>query len=723
VKKVHFTLLLIYCFSGFLQAQKKNEHFLYPIRCTDSSIVVNGVLDEEAWKWAALATDFFMVLPMDTSQAKLKTEVRMAFDDRFLYISAVNFQSHPVRVESLRRDWNFGKNDNFIFFMDPFDDQTNGFTFGANAAGAEWDGQQYDGGSADLYWENRWFSAVKRYPDRWVFEAAIPFKTLRYKKDITRWGINFSRNDLTIAEKSSWAPVPRQLPTASLAYTGVLDWGAAPPPRSGRNISLIPYLLGGGSKRYQPDTPFDGRIDAGLDVKVAVTSSLNLDATINPDFSQVEVDRQQTNLDRFELFFPERRQFFLENSDLFNNLGFANIRPFFSRRIGLTAPIRGGARLSGRINKDWRIGVMDIQTGETNESAAPAQNFGVLTLQRRVFSRSNITGFVINKQSFDSERFTNQAAYNRNAGLEYNLASKNDMWRGKFLVYKSFDPNRKGDDYAAAGTIRYNNRKFNWSLTQEYVGAQYNPELGYLPRRGYYKTAYSASYLFFPKNKRLLTHGPSIGGLTYMGDFGNSVENENYLSYNFTLRNAAVFSAWTANDYVKLLQEFDPTNLTGIKLAAGTEHIWNAFGTGFTSTPKKLFTYGWETRYGGYYADGTRLRLAVNAAYRVQPYGSLALAAEYNDIQFPGDNVYGLKNASFWLIGPRLDVTFTKKIYFTAFLQYNEQTDNVNLNTRFQWRYAPASDLYIVYTDNYLPEGFAVKSRAFAVKLTYWWGI
>ncbi len=123
--------MLISCFSGFLQAQKKNEHFLYPIRCTDSSIIVNGVLDEETWKGAALATDFFMVLPMDTSQAKLKTEVRMAFDDRFLYISAVNFQSHPVRVESLRRDWNFGKNDNFIFFMDPFDDQTNGFTFGA----------------------------------------------------------------------------------------------------------------------------------------------------------------------------------------------------------------------------------------------------------------------------------------------------------------------------------------------------------------------------------------------------------------------------------------------------------------------------------------------------------------------------------------------------------------------------------------------------------------
>lgn len=723
MKKIATAALLTCCFSSFLSAQKKNVDYRYAIRHTVSPIEINGGLEEETWQTATVATDFFMVLPMDTSRAELRTEVRMAYDERFVYISAVNFQSHPVRIESLRRDWAFGKNDNFIFFMDPFDDQTNGFTFGANAAGAEWDGQQYEGGTADLSWENRWFSAVKRYPDRWVFEAAIPFKTLRYKKNITRWGINFSRNDLTTTEKSSWAPVPRQMPTASLAYTGVLDWDA-PPPRAGRNISLIPYALGGGTKNYRPDEqPFDGRADVGLDAKVAITSSLNLDATINPDFSQVEVDRQVTNLDRFELFFPERRQFFLENSDLFNNLGLTNLRPFFSRRIGLNAPIHGGARLSGRLDKNWRIGVMDIQTGETDDSGAPAQNFGVLTFQRRVLSRSNLTGFFINKQSFDSEQYPNQPAYNRNAGLEYNMASKNDVWRGKFLIFKSFDPNSQGDDYAAAANLRYNNRKFNWELRQEYVGKNYNPEVGYLPRRGYHKTTYNANYNFFTKNKVLLTHSPGVSGFTYMNEFGNSIENETAFFYNLTFRSRDVFIAWVGNNYVKLLEGFDPTNFTGIKIPAGTQHIWNSWGTSFTSRPQSLFTYGWDTRYGGYYANGTRLRLAVNAAYRVQPYGSLALAAEYNDIQFPQDNTYGLINASFWLFGPRLDVTFTKKIYFTAFLQYNEQADNVNLNTRFQWRYAPASDLYIVYTDNYLPEGFAVKSRAFVLKLTYWWSL
>ncbi len=722
MKKSVLTALLTCGLAALLHAQKKNEGFHYAIRRATSAIIVDGALEEQAWKAAAVATDFFMVLPMDTSCADLRTEVRMAYDDRFLYVSAVNFQPHPVRVESLRRDWNFGKNDNFIFFMDPFDDQTNGFTFGANAAGAEWDGQQYDGGTADLYWENRWYSAVKQHPDRWVFEAAIPFKALRYKKDITRWGINFSRNDLTTTEKSSWAPVPRQMPTASLAYTGTLDWDV-PPPRAGRNVALIPYVLGGGTQNYRPNAPFDGRADGGLDAKVAVTSSLNLDATVNPDFSQVEVDRQVTNLDRFELFFPERRQFFLENSDLFNNLGLSNLRPFFSRRVGLNAPIHGGARLSGRLDKNWRIGVMDMQTGETDGHGAPPQNFGVFTLQRRVFSRSNFTGFFINKQSFDREGYPGQPAFNRNAGLEFNPASNNDVWRGKFLFFKSFDPGSQGDDYAAAGNIRYNNRRLTWELRQEYVGEHYNPEVGYLPRRGYHKTTYSAAYNFFPKSRLLLTHSPGVSGFSYMSEWNNSIENETAFFYTLNFRNRDVFTAWVGNNYVKLLDAFDPTNFKGVKIPAGTHHIWNSWGTSFTSRPQSLFTYGWDTRYGGYYADGTRLRLAINAAYRLQPFGSLALAAEYNEIKFPADNAFALPNAYFWLIGPRLDVTFTKKIYFTTFLQYNEQARNVNLNTRFQWRYAPASDLYIVYTDNYLPEGFAVKSRAFAVKLTYWWNL
>lgn len=716
----HLTLFCLLLVAANAIAQKKNERYRLNISKTHLPVKIDGDLSDSLWQKTEVATDFYMVLPMDTSFARLRTEVRMAYDKKFLYVSAVNFQSHRIMVESLRRDWNFGKNDNFIFFMDPFDDQTNGFTFGANAFGAEWDGQQFDGGSANLNWDNRWFSAVKRTPDRWVFEAAIPFKTLRYKKGITRWGINFSRNDLTTTEKSSWAPVPRQMPTASLAYTGVLQWDA-PPPKAGMNISLIPYLLGGVNRNVATDES-DAYADAGIDAKIAVSSAMNLDLTVNPDFSQVEVDRQVTNLDRFELFFPERRQFFLENSDLFNNLGNSTLRPFFSRRIGLNVPIRAGARLSGRIDKNWRVGVMDMQTGPSDDGLTPAENFGVMTFQRRVQSRSNITGFLINKESF--KEGSRAASYNRNAGLEYNLASKNDVWRGKFLYFKSFDQGVRDSAFATSAQIRYNNRKLVWEFQQEYVGHKYNPEVGYLPRPGgYHKSVYNARYYFFPKNNRILTHSPAIMGFTVMNEFGNSVENETALLYDFTFRDRTLFTVWAGNNYIKLLQGFDPTNKNKITLPANTHHIWNSWGTHFESKPQSLFTYGFDTRYGGYYANGTRLRVAGNVAYRVQPYGIFAVSAEYNDIKFPQSNPYGLKNAYFWLISPRIDLTFSKKLYFTTFVQYNEQINNVNLNTRIQWRYAPASDLYFVYTDNYLPEVFSAKSRAFVLKLTYWWNV
>ena len=394
-----FSVALVH-FSSY--GQKKNEAFQYHIHRATSAIKIDGLTDDAAWKDAEVAKNFFMVLPMDTSLARAKTEVRMAYDERNLYVVAVCFQAvaGPNYVESLRNDWNFGKNDNFILFMDPFDDQTNGFAFGTNSAGAQWDGMMYAGGSVDLNWDNKWKSAIKNYNDKWVLELAIPFKSIRYKKDIYRWGINFSRQDLKTSEKSAWAPVPRQFPTAALAYSGILAWDQ-PPPSAGSNVSLIPYTLGGVNKNYENRSSSVYRKDIGFDAKIALTSSLNLDLTVNPDFSQVEVDRQITNLDRFELFFPERRQFFLENGDLFANFGYASIRPFFSRRIGLGVPIRFGARFSGKPDKNWRIGAMNMQTGGVDNTGLPAQNFTVASLQRRVFSRSNIGVIFVNKESLN----------------------------------------------------------------------------------------------------------------------------------------------------------------------------------------------------------------------------------------------------------------------------------------------------------------------------------
>ena len=318
----------------------------------DQPVEIDGKLTEDIWENSEQAKDFYRILPIDTGFASAQTEVMVAFDETHLYMALICHDTTQGKrpVESLRRDFSFGLNDNFLVFIDTYNDQTNGFSFGISAAGAQWDGLQANGGFVSLNWDCKWYSAIENYPDKWIAEFAIPFRSIRYQEGVKEWGINFSRLDLKQNEKSSWAPVPRQFQSANLAYTGTLSFAEAPP-KLGTRFSLIPYLAGGLSREFdnpdRPDTETTG--DVGFDAKVTLSTSMNLDLTVNPDFSQVEVDRQVTNLDRFELFFPERRQFFLENSDLFASLGSESIRPFFSRRIGLNVPVIAGARLSGKL--------------------------------------------------------------------------------------------------------------------------------------------------------------------------------------------------------------------------------------------------------------------------------------------------------------------------------------------------------------------------------------
>jgi hypothetical protein len=725
MRQLLLTILILISIVPFLFAQKINSKYQLHIQKASSEILIDGAIDEQAWEDAEIATDFFMITPMDTSFARVRTDVRMTYDDENLYLLVENFHAveGPYMVESLRRDFSFGKNDNFLLFMDPFDDQTNGFSFGANAAGAQWDGIMYNGGSVDLSWDNKWRSKVTNYDDKWVFEAAIPFKSIRYKKGITEWGINFSRLDLKTTEKSGWAPVPRQFPSASLAYTGSLIWDQAPP-QTGANISVIPYALGGIKKDISSNGDTEYRREVGLDAKIGLTSSLNLDLTVNPDFSQVEVDRQVTNLDRFELFFPERRQFFLENGDLFASFGYETIRPFFSRRIGLNAPIQFGARLSGKINKDWRIGAMNMQTGEVEEDGLPSQNFTVLALQRQVGARSNITGMFINKQSlnYNPDPDAEQPIYsqfNRNAGLEYNLASSNNLWTGKAMFMKSFAPNQVGDGFVHAANLKYSSGNLTWNWEHQYVSKNYTAEVGYVPRNGFYKINPEASYLFFPKSEKILNHGPKVGVRYFFNTDGEKTDNTTFLAYNIKWRSQSTFQAWVSTDYVLLQRPFDPTNYSGDTLARGTEHQWYATGAEFTSKPQSVFTYAFTTRLGGYYADGKRYNVTADIGYRFQPFVSIALSANYNSIHLP-EPWY---NTNFWLVGPRVDVTMTNTLFFTAFVQYNEQIENINLNTRFQWRFKPASDIFLVYTDNYLPAPFYTKNRSVVLKFTYWWNI
>ena len=723
MKSVAYILFLLLLLSQTADAQKRNESYELHIIKTTTPIFIDGETNDEGWSNAQFADNFNMMLPMDTSKARVRTDVRMTYDDENVYVLAECYNLVPGSfiVESLRRDFAYTKNDNFLLFIDPFEDATNGFSFGANAAGAQWDCNIFEGFKYDLNWDQKWTSIVKNTKEKWVFEAAIPFKSIRYKQGSSRWGINFARLDLKTTEKSSWTPIPRQFPTASLAYTGVLVWDA-PPPTPHFNVSVIPYVLGGVTKNYESGAKPAYRKEIGVDAKISLTPSLNLDLTVNPDFSQVDADRQVTNLDRFELFYPERRQFFLENGDLFANIGYATLRPFFSRRIGLGSPIHYGIRLSGKIDKYWRIGLMNIESARNEVTGLPTQNYTVANLQRKIFARSNIGIFVVNKQSFglintDStgKRLFNM--YNRNVGLEYNLASANNFWTGKMMFIKSFVPGKQTNDIVNAGNLQYSVRKWTVSTQYEYVGKNYIAEAGYVPRSDYFKINPIVLRNFFPKRGIVLSHGPKISSTVYYDRGLRCTDYEHQLIYNILFRSQALLAPWVSSDYVKLLSPFDPTNLLKDTLARYSKHYWTAFGADFTSKPQSIFTYTFSTRYGGYYANGKRFVFSTELGYRWQPYLNISLAANYNDIHLP----IPWNHVKFLLIGPRIDVTMSNKLFFTGYLQYNEQTENMNVNFRFQWRYKPASDLFLVYTDNYFPENFAVRNRALVMKVNYWW--
>ena len=729
-----FIFLLVY-FSA--NSQKINEAYQFQIKSATSKIRIDGNLDDEAWKSTDVAKDFWLRIPTDTCKATNKTEVRLTYDDDFLYVSAICFKQKggDVTVESMKRDYSIPANDCFQFILEPFNDLTNGFMFGVNAAGAQLDGLIYEGQSFNLSWDNKWFSETKILDDRWVLEMAIPFKSIRYKKGETRWGVNFVRNYPNAAETSNWTKIGRQYYGLTLAFTGVLAWNT-PPPTPKSNISIIPYLLGGISKDFQNNTDATFRKDFGGDAKIAITSALNLDLTINPDFSQVDVDKQVTNLSRFELFFPERRQFFLENSDLFNNFGLDGLRPFFSRRIGLGVPISYGARLSGKLNNNLRVGAMNIQTNSlelTDSTKRPSQNFTAFVLQQKIFKRSSIGLMFLDKESLNFNEKINRGFtdYNRNVGFEYNLASANNLWTGKAMVMKSFSPNKIGNDVMQAYNLSYKALHWNISLQYENVGQNYNPEIGYVPRRGYYRfSSPEIYYAIYPKKESSGTffQAPYIMFDYYWNSNGELTDAVNQFQYFLFRKTNSILQAYLTTNFYKLQYDFDPTNEgNNDVLKAGSEHRYNTFGLVYSSSPRKKYTLRFGGEYGGYFGSGKLSDLSLTVGYRFQPYVSISANinnVDISDVRIPIENKPDkIVNSNFWLVSPKVDITFSNKLFWTTFVQYNEQRQNVNINSRLQWRYQPASDIFLVYTDNYLPGSLTIKNRAIVLKWTYWWNL
>jgi hypothetical protein len=741
-KYIYF-YIFVFCFLvPGLQAQRSvnQDDYRVQIKRAKTEISVDGDLAEEAWLHSEVADNFWMSFPVDDKRvdAELQTEVRMVYDDDYIYFGVVCYGDDNYVIQTLKRDTDFWSGDAFALVIDPVNQQTNGFVFGVNPAGVQMEsliqgeiGRRGNGGSGmNTAWDNKWFSQVKSFEDRWTIEIAIPFKTLRFKSKSRVWGINFVRGDAKTNSFHTWAPVPVQFRGLDLGYAGAMIWDN-PPKRVRNNISIIPYTLGSYSQDFDENEPRNFNGNAGFDAKVAITSSLNLDVTFNPDFSQVEVDRQVTNLTRFNIRFPERRLFFLENSDLFQNFGIPPMRPFFSRRLGLDEnanpiPILYGLRLSGNLNDDLRIGVMNLQTRTTDEFLG--QNYTSFAFHQRVLKRSTIKGFVHNRQAMDNSELQ-RTDYNRNVGLEFNYLSADGKWRAFTGVGGTFSHGLKGDNHFYQVGFGHDSRNLSFYTNLAGVGNNYVADMGFIPllnhydaeqdttfRVGFHHNFTRLSYTYFTeKNPKIISHQLSARNILDITTNGDLISNDIIVNYQLRFTNTSNIEAEYTSTNEVLLYPFAFTD--GSPLPAG-RYDFQFAQLNFESDQRKLFIVNGGVQVGQFF-NGTRNQYRLGFRYRAQPWGNFGIDFEQNDLRFP--EPYG--QTSLFLISPRFEINFSRDVFWTTFLQYNTQADNFNINSRLQWRFQPMSDLFIVYTDNYAVEFWGPKNRALVVKLNYWFNI
>ncbi len=693
----------------------------------EQSIRLDGRLEEAVWQRLVPARKFWQQYPADSIQNPVQTEVYFLFDDEHLYIGARCYSTgSDYVIPSLRRDYNASGSDNITFLLDTYADQTNAMAFGINPYGVRREALVANGGDDwDSSWDNKWKGEASIHDGYWECELAIPFSTLRFKKGLDVWNFQSYRFDMQTNTVSSWQPIPTNQNIANLAYVGKMLFEEAPKSKGGK-VALIPYVAGDYSQDMEEGSAPDWGGSVGGDAKIAITPSLNLDLTVNPDFSQVEVDEQVINLDRFEIFFPERRQFFIENADLFSQFGFFNSNPFFSRRIGIgrdTAtgqivnnPIYYGARLSGKIDKNWRIGLLNMQTAKDEANGRPGYNYSVLTTQHKVFGRSNIGAIFVNKQAvnYDPETAGDFTRFNRVLGLDYNLNTLDNTWTGKAYVQRSFSETNQPQPWSHGAFLEYRVRKISASWEHQWIGEGFDAETGFVPRTNFGSFSARFQYFMYPDDGLIAQHGPGIRSEQLWTPGVGLTDRSTEVFWDFNWRADGGAFASLQNDYIYLLEPFDPTRTGAAELPADTGYTFTSLQLFIRNPPKKKFHLRFSTNLGQYF-NGWRYGATFSLTWRYQPLGFITLDTRYQYIDLPDP----FAQAGLFLIGPRIDFTFTKNIFFTTFIQYNSQAENVNINARFQWRYAPVSDFFLVYTDNYTT-GFDVRNRAIVAKLTYW---
>jgi len=702
------------------------EIFRVHIHKAQEEIKVDGILDEETWKSQHIATDFYQKTPYFAKEADPKTDVRYSYDDEYLYMAAICFQDHPVVIQSLKRD-EFWDNDGIAMILDPLNTRTHAFLFGVTAAGAQWDAQFAPNSGTNSDWSNKWYAEAKVYDGYWTAEIAVPFKILRYDPTKTEWGLNMVRGIQGINEFHNWTAVPESFWPPNPAFAGALVWDN-PPAKSKGNYNIIPYVSGGMLKEKNQDVDF--MANAGLDARFAITSTLNADVTINPDFSQIEVDEQVTNLTRFSIFLPEKRTFFLENSDIFGNFGLGPVTPFFSRRIGLdengqALPLLYGLRATGNVTDDVRVGIMNTHTAANAETTGLNQS--AVSVQKR-FGLSNIQGLFVNQQGFDKlDPIKND--FSRNASLE-GLFKTNDgqktMWIGLHQSFKDGFTDKTGF-YNLGG--EYINSNWQLLTSAMIVQENYFTDLGYnlridnydalrdtSIRIGFNQWLTTVGYTIRPLAGKIQRHNFGFENmLTYNPDWTFN-ERNNRLRYFLRLRNTNEFNVRLDNNEVQL--QFPFSFVSDGEPLPVDRYIYSSLNLEYNSDGRKLFRYNLSTTIGEFY-NGTTQRFAIGTNYRIQPWGNFGLEYQYNRLNFPDPYGKGVITA----LTSKIEIGFSRNLIWTTLFQFVDQADFMGINSRLQWRFAPMSDLFLVYIDNYdvLNSNVSTNNRAIALKLNYWY--
>ncbi|WP_350287649.1 DUF5916 domain-containing protein [uncultured Croceitalea sp.] len=728
-----YTLFILLLFVLGVNAQSNPKSFM--VKFIDQEIKIDGILNESIWETAESATDFQQYFPSDSILALQQTDIKMLYSNTTLYVGiTVYTEGRDYVVPSLERDFRAGGNDNISIMFDTFNDGTNAFLFGSNPLGVRREalisGGGFDTSGFTTSWDVKWRGVSKMYDGHYITEWAIPLTSFKFNEGETKWRMNSYRFDTQTNETSTWIEIPQNQLIFNLAFMGDMIF-EKPLGKSRTPLALIPYINAISAKDFENNDNLNS-FNVGGDAKISVGNSLNLDLTINPDFSTVEVDNFITNLTRFEVALPERRQFFVDNNDLFASFGNSrDANPFFSRRIGIAEDIDGetiengiigGLRLSGKLNENWRLGLLNLQTEEDLTNEIASNNNTVFALQKKMFSRSNLSFIFVNRETFkDYDFVAEEDRYNRVVGLDYNLASADNTWVGKFFFHKSFAHDIGDDDSSGGIDLQYNSRRINFGVRGNFVGEDFRSDLGFVRRSDIVAARPFIEYNFWPKKGKLNSHGFRFSP--------NAIWRPN-LDYQNT--DYAIFTSWGAqfkeqqeisvrmfNRFTFLTDPFDPTGTDdAIELPADVGYYYTAFEAEFQSDRRKVFSYSLEPNFGDFY-NGTRFSFEGDMSLRLQPKVFLSLNLNYDKITLPDP----FPSADLWLVSPRVNITFNKSVFWSTLIQYSNQRDNLGFNSRLQWRFAPLSDLFIVYNDNYFVNAFAPRSRSINLKFTYWLNI